>query len=111
MGEFPAPVEFGSKCLTVADGANDQWFVCYQADRSIDGKKVLLVGTAAPLAASLQCLLQRKGAMVMSCQWKTQQLQSKVTILFPNIKTQFLQFRKGTKPHFEGSGSFITVMF
>ncbi|KYO37695.1 hypothetical protein Y1Q_0021996 [Alligator mississippiensis] len=47
-------------------------------DRSIDGKKVLLVGTAAPLAASLQCLLQRKGAMVMSCQWKTQQLQSKL---------------------------------
>uniref|UniRef100_A0A8C8SI99 Monofunctional C1-tetrahydrofolate synthase, mitochondrial n=1 Tax=Pelusios castaneus TaxID=367368 RepID=A0A8C8SI99_9SAUR len=45
---------------------------------SIDGKKVLLVGSRGPLEASLQCLLQRKGAMTMSCQWKTQQLQSKL---------------------------------
>ncbi|EMP35246.1 Monofunctional C1-tetrahydrofolate synthase [Chelonia mydas] len=45
---------------------------------TIDGKKVLLVGTCGPLEASLQCLLQRKGAMTMSCQWKTQQLQSKL---------------------------------
>ncbi|XP_043399089.1 monofunctional C1-tetrahydrofolate synthase, mitochondrial isoform X4 [Chelonia mydas] len=47
------------------------------AVETIDGKKVLLVGTCGPLEASLQCLLQRKGAMTMSCQWKTQQLQSK----------------------------------
>ncbi|XP_067398507.1 monofunctional C1-tetrahydrofolate synthase, mitochondrial isoform X1 [Emydura macquarii macquarii] len=46
--------------------------------RSIDGKKVLLVGSPGPLEASLHCLLQRKGAMTMSCQWKTQQLQSKL---------------------------------
>uniref|UniRef100_A0A674I6P5 formate--tetrahydrofolate ligase n=1 Tax=Terrapene triunguis TaxID=2587831 RepID=A0A674I6P5_9SAUR len=44
----------------------------------LDGKKVLLVETCGPLEASLQCLLQRKGAMTMSCQWKTQQLQSKL---------------------------------
>ncbi|XP_077669336.1 monofunctional C1-tetrahydrofolate synthase, mitochondrial isoform X4 [Eretmochelys imbricata] len=48
------------------------------AVKTIDGKKVLLVGTCGPLEASLQCLLQRKGAMTMSCQWKTQQLQSKL---------------------------------
>uniref|UniRef100_A0A8C3SL50 formate--tetrahydrofolate ligase n=1 Tax=Chelydra serpentina TaxID=8475 RepID=A0A8C3SL50_CHESE len=48
--------------------------------KTVDGKKVLLVGTCGPLEASLQCLLQRKGAMTMSCQWKTQQLQSKVNI-------------------------------
>ncbi|KAM7172428.1 monofunctional C1-tetrahydrofolate synthase, mitochondrial [Macrochelys suwanniensis] len=46
--------------------------------KTVDGKKVLLVGTCGPLEASLQCLLQRKGAMTMSCQWKTQQLQSKL---------------------------------
>ncbi|XP_050807559.1 monofunctional C1-tetrahydrofolate synthase, mitochondrial [Gopherus flavomarginatus] len=46
--------------------------------KTVDGKKVLLVETCGPLEASLQCLLQRKGAMTMSCQWKTQQLQSKL---------------------------------
>ncbi|XP_030412441.1 monofunctional C1-tetrahydrofolate synthase, mitochondrial isoform X10 [Gopherus evgoodei] len=48
------------------------------AVKTVDGKKVLLVETCGPLEASLQCLLQRKGAMTMSCQWKTQQLQSKL---------------------------------
>uniref|UniRef100_A0A8C3XVM4 formate--tetrahydrofolate ligase n=1 Tax=Chelydra serpentina TaxID=8475 RepID=A0A8C3XVM4_CHESE len=51
----------------------------------LHGKKVLLVGTCGPLEASLQCLLQRKGAMTMSCQWKTQQLQSKVNIFLCQI--------------------------
>ncbi|XP_039385848.1 monofunctional C1-tetrahydrofolate synthase, mitochondrial isoform X7 [Mauremys reevesii] len=46
--------------------------------KTVDGKKVLLVEICGPLEASLQCLLQRKGAMTMSCQWKTQQLQSKL---------------------------------
>ncbi|XP_074846492.1 monofunctional C1-tetrahydrofolate synthase, mitochondrial isoform X2 [Carettochelys insculpta] len=47
-------------------------------DETLDGKKVLLIGACGPLEASLQCLLQRKGAMTMSCQWKTHQLQSKL---------------------------------
>uniref|UniRef100_A0A8C3SKC2 formate--tetrahydrofolate ligase n=2 Tax=Chelydra serpentina TaxID=8475 RepID=A0A8C3SKC2_CHESE len=53
--------------------------------KTVDGKKVLLVGTCGPLEASLQCLLQRKGAMTMSCQWKTQQLQSKVNIFLSSM--------------------------
>uniref|UniRef100_A0A8B9S2Y3 formate--tetrahydrofolate ligase n=1 Tax=Apteryx owenii TaxID=8824 RepID=A0A8B9S2Y3_APTOW len=45
---------------------------------NLDGKKVLLVGASGVLGASLQCMLQRRGAMTMSCQWKSPQLQNKL---------------------------------
>lgn len=47
---------------------------------SLDGKKILVVGAHGSLEATLQCLFQRKGSMTMSSQWKTPQLQSKVSI-------------------------------
>ncbi|XP_061480107.1 monofunctional C1-tetrahydrofolate synthase, mitochondrial isoform X2 [Rhineura floridana] len=43
---------------------------------TLEGKKVLLLGVQGPLEVSLQCLLQRKGAITMSCLWKTKQLQT-----------------------------------
>ncbi|XP_044527614.1 monofunctional C1-tetrahydrofolate synthase, mitochondrial [Gracilinanus agilis] len=49
-----------------------------KSDFIIDGKKVLVVGAHGPLEAALQCLFQRKGAMSMTCPWKTPQLQSKL---------------------------------
>ncbi|XP_020842262.1 monofunctional C1-tetrahydrofolate synthase, mitochondrial isoform X2 [Phascolarctos cinereus] len=49
-----------------------------KSDFIIDGKKVLVVGAHGPLEAALQCLFQRKGAMTMTCPWKTPQLQSKL---------------------------------
>lgn len=55
----------------------------YPANSSLDGKKVLLLGVEGPLEVSLQCLLQRKGVMTMSCPWKMQQLQATVNAL-PN---------------------------
>ncbi|XP_062980609.1 monofunctional C1-tetrahydrofolate synthase, mitochondrial [Elgaria multicarinata webbii] len=47
-----------------------------QARTTLDGKKVLLLGVQGPLEISLQCLLQRNGAMTMSCPWKMKQLQT-----------------------------------
>lgn len=47
-----------------------------------DGKTVLLVGINGPLGSSLQCLLQRRGAITASCHWKSSGLQSKVRPLF-----------------------------
>ncbi|XP_069090390.1 monofunctional C1-tetrahydrofolate synthase, mitochondrial isoform X2 [Pleurodeles waltl] len=44
----------------------------------LDGKKVLIVGAPGPLEAVLLCLLQRKGAMTMSCQWQVPRLQNKL---------------------------------
>uniref|UniRef100_A0ACB8GD08 Uncharacterized protein n=1 Tax=Sphaerodactylus townsendi TaxID=933632 RepID=A0ACB8GD08_9SAUR len=46
------------------------------ANTSLDEKKVLLLGVEGPLEVSLQCLLQRKGVMTMSCPWKMKQLQA-----------------------------------
>ncbi|XP_077206069.1 monofunctional C1-tetrahydrofolate synthase, mitochondrial isoform X2 [Paroedura picta] len=46
------------------------------ASTSLDGKKVLLLGVEGPIEVSLQCLLQRKGVMTMSCPWKMKQLQA-----------------------------------
>ncbi|NWI08879.1 C1TM protein, partial [Crypturellus soui] len=45
---------------------------------NLDGKKVLMVGASGALGASLQCLLHRRGAMTMSCHWKSPQLQNKL---------------------------------
>uniref|UniRef100_G3SNX8 formate--tetrahydrofolate ligase n=1 Tax=Loxodonta africana TaxID=9785 RepID=G3SNX8_LOXAF len=45
---------------------------------NLNGKKVLVVGAHGSLEAAVQCLLQRKGSMTMSCQWETPQLQSKL---------------------------------
>ncbi|NXA39209.1 C1TM protein, partial [Eudromia elegans] len=45
---------------------------------NLDGKKVLLVGASGALGASLQCLLHRRGAMTMSCHWKSPQLQNQL---------------------------------
>ncbi|NXK54628.1 C1TM protein, partial [Chauna torquata] len=45
---------------------------------NLDGKTVLLVGAGGALGASLQCLLQRRGATTTSCQWKSPGLQSKL---------------------------------
>ncbi|XP_028913942.1 monofunctional C1-tetrahydrofolate synthase, mitochondrial isoform X2 [Ornithorhynchus anatinus] len=49
-----------------------------KSDLAIDGKKVLVLGAHGSLEAAVQCLFQRRGAMMMSCQWKTQQLQKKL---------------------------------
>ncbi|EPY80645.1 pleckstriny domain containing, family G (with RhoGef domain) member 1-like protein [Camelus ferus] len=46
---------------------------------NLDGKKVLVTGAHGSLEASLQCLFQRRGSMTMSSQWKTPQLQSRVS--------------------------------
>ncbi|XP_006882860.1 PREDICTED: monofunctional C1-tetrahydrofolate synthase, mitochondrial-like [Elephantulus edwardii] len=45
---------------------------------NLNGKKILVVGAQGSLEGAVQCLLQRKGAMTMSCQWETPQLQSKL---------------------------------
>lgn len=44
----------------------------------LDGKTVLLVGIDGALGSSLQCLLQRRGAITASCLWKSPGLQSKL---------------------------------
>uniref|UniRef100_A0A669PB77 formate--tetrahydrofolate ligase n=1 Tax=Phasianus colchicus TaxID=9054 RepID=A0A669PB77_PHACC len=44
----------------------------------LDGKRVLLVGINGALGSSLQCLLQRRGAITASCHWKSPGLQSKL---------------------------------
>ncbi|CAI5770280.1 monofunctional C1-tetrahydrofolate synthase, mitochondrial isoform X1 [Podarcis lilfordi] len=46
------------------------------ARTTLDGKKVLLLGVQGPLEVSLQCLLQRKGVVTMSCMWKMKQLET-----------------------------------
>uniref|UniRef100_A0A663MM32 formate--tetrahydrofolate ligase n=1 Tax=Athene cunicularia TaxID=194338 RepID=A0A663MM32_ATHCN len=45
------------------------------------GKKVLLVGASGAVGAALQCMLQREGAMTLSCRWKAPELQTKVSAL------------------------------
>uniref|UniRef100_A0A663MIU9 formate--tetrahydrofolate ligase n=1 Tax=Athene cunicularia TaxID=194338 RepID=A0A663MIU9_ATHCN len=42
------------------------------------GKKVLLVGASGAVGAALQCMLQREGAMTLSCRWKAPELQTKL---------------------------------
>ncbi|NXK81355.1 C1TM protein, partial [Amazona guildingii] len=44
----------------------------------LGGKTVLLVGTSGAVGAALQCMLQREGAVTVSCQWKAPQLQTKL---------------------------------
>uniref|UniRef100_A0A8B9GFY4 formate--tetrahydrofolate ligase n=1 Tax=Amazona collaria TaxID=241587 RepID=A0A8B9GFY4_9PSIT len=44
----------------------------------LGGKTVLLVGTSGTVGAALQCMLQREGAVTVSCQWKAPQLQTKL---------------------------------
>uniref|UniRef100_A0A8C3Q1Q6 formate--tetrahydrofolate ligase n=1 Tax=Chrysolophus pictus TaxID=9089 RepID=A0A8C3Q1Q6_CHRPC len=44
----------------------------------LDGKTVLLVDINGALGSSLQCLLQRRGAITASCHWKSPGLQSKL---------------------------------
>lgn len=44
----------------------------------LEGKKVLIVGAHGALEVVLLCLLQRKGAMTMSCQWQERRLQNKL---------------------------------
>ncbi|KAM9240952.1 monofunctional C1-tetrahydrofolate synthase, mitochondrial [Leptosomus discolor] len=44
----------------------------------LGGKTVLLVGAGGVVGAALQCLLQREGAVTLSCPWKAPQLQTKL---------------------------------
>ncbi|XP_049657227.1 monofunctional C1-tetrahydrofolate synthase, mitochondrial isoform X2 [Accipiter gentilis] len=44
----------------------------------IGGKTVLLVGAGGAVGAALQCMLQREGAVTLSCRWKASQLQTKL---------------------------------
>lgn len=44
---------------------------------------MLLVGAHGAEGAALQSVLQREGATVLSCNWKTPQLQSEVSALLP----------------------------
>uniref|UniRef100_A0A8V5G0A9 formate--tetrahydrofolate ligase n=1 Tax=Melopsittacus undulatus TaxID=13146 RepID=A0A8V5G0A9_MELUD len=44
----------------------------------LGGKTVLLVGASGAVGAALQCMLQREGAVTVSCQWKAPQLQTKL---------------------------------
>ncbi|XP_074944041.1 monofunctional C1-tetrahydrofolate synthase, mitochondrial isoform X2 [Phalacrocorax aristotelis] len=44
----------------------------------LGGKTVLVVGAGGAVGAALQCMLQRKGAATLSCQWKAPQLQTKL---------------------------------
>uniref|UniRef100_A0A8C3UU66 formate--tetrahydrofolate ligase n=1 Tax=Catharus ustulatus TaxID=91951 RepID=A0A8C3UU66_CATUS len=56
----------------------------------IGGKKVLLVGVRGAEGAALQSMLQRQGATVLSCHWKSPQLQSELghadTVVFGSAK-------------------------
>ncbi|KAM6185549.1 monofunctional C1-tetrahydrofolate synthase, mitochondrial [Rhynchocyon petersi] len=45
---------------------------------NLNGKKMLVIGAPGSLEAAVHYLFQRKGAMTMSCQWETPQLQSKL---------------------------------
>ncbi|XP_069708220.1 monofunctional C1-tetrahydrofolate synthase, mitochondrial [Phaenicophaeus curvirostris] len=44
----------------------------------LGGKTVLLMGAGGAVGAALQCMLQRKGAVTVSCQWNDPQLQTKL---------------------------------
>ncbi|XP_066467393.1 monofunctional C1-tetrahydrofolate synthase, mitochondrial isoform X2 [Tiliqua scincoides] len=46
------------------------------ASTPLDGKKALLLGVQGPLEVSLQCLLQQKGVLTVSCPLEMKQLQS-----------------------------------
>ncbi|XP_040285456.1 monofunctional C1-tetrahydrofolate synthase, mitochondrial [Bufo bufo] len=48
------------------------------AKKSLEGKTVLIVGADVSLEASLQCLLQKKGAVSLVSSWQSQQLQNKL---------------------------------
>ncbi|KAK1171550.1 monofunctional C1-tetrahydrofolate synthase, mitochondrial isoform X1 [Acipenser oxyrinchus oxyrinchus] len=50
-------------------------------DKSLDGITVLIVGENGPLEAALQCLIQRKGGVAMSCVWNSQNLQKQADIV------------------------------
>ncbi|NXP36250.1 C1TM protein, partial [Leiothrix lutea] len=54
------------------------------------GKKVLLVGARGAEGAALQSMLQREGAAVLSCHWKSPQLQSELrhadAVVFGSVK-------------------------
>ncbi|XP_064411256.1 monofunctional C1-tetrahydrofolate synthase, mitochondrial [Latimeria chalumnae] len=49
-----------------------------KADASITGKKVLIVGANGPLEMVMQGLIQKRGAMTMSCQWNEEYLQTQL---------------------------------
>lgn len=55
---------------------SEQFALCHTG-----GKTVLLVGASGAVGAALQCMLQREGAVTVSCQWKAPQLQTKVSTL------------------------------
>ncbi|NXN91524.1 C1TM protein, partial [Rhinopomastus cyanomelas] len=46
--------------------------------KDLGGKVVLVVGASGAVGAALRCMLQRNGAMTMSCCWKDPQLQTKL---------------------------------
>ncbi|XP_058880106.1 monofunctional C1-tetrahydrofolate synthase, mitochondrial-like isoform X2 [Acipenser ruthenus] len=50
-------------------------------DKSLEGITVLIVGENGPLEAALQCLIQRKGGVAMSCVWNSQNLQKQADIV------------------------------
>ncbi|KAM8947231.1 monofunctional C1-tetrahydrofolate synthase, mitochondrial [Pelodytes ibericus] len=49
------------------------------ANTSLEGKNVLIVGSDGSLEASLQCLLQKRGAMSVISSWQSPQLQKKLS--------------------------------
>lgn len=55
-----------------------------------DGKRVLLVGVSGAVGTALQCMLQKEGAVTMSCWWTSPQLQTKVSpLLLASAKASF----------------------
>ncbi|NWI95348.1 C1TM protein, partial [Pitta sordida] len=56
----------------------------------LGGKTVVLVGADGAVGAALQSMLQRKGAVVVSCQWKAPQLQNELrhadVVVFGSMK-------------------------
>uniref|UniRef100_A0A452RIW8 formate--tetrahydrofolate ligase n=1 Tax=Ursus americanus TaxID=9643 RepID=A0A452RIW8_URSAM len=62
---------------------------------NLDGKKMLVIGAHGSLEAALQCLFQRRGSMTMSSQWKTPQLQGKVSTFHVGSSILSAHLRKG----------------
>ncbi|RXM34127.1 Monofunctional C1-tetrahydrofolate synthase, mitochondrial [Acipenser ruthenus] len=50
-------------------------------DKSLEGKTVLIIGENGPIEAALQCLIQRKGGVAMSCVWNSNNLQKQADIV------------------------------
>ncbi|KAK6489055.1 monofunctional C1-tetrahydrofolate synthase [Huso huso] len=50
-------------------------------DKSLEGKTVLIVGENGPIEVALQCLIQRKGGVAMSCVWNSNNLQKQADIV------------------------------